>query len=99
MIELAIQVFEISVQVIFPAPRTFMKDRVDSDAQWLTDNASGFAIPPDQVRLRQSDVLFGYDLNVQLFGGNGNGTLAPYRYLMPVSAKPKTRKRKRQFPA
>jgi hypothetical protein len=71
MIELAIQVFEISVQVIFPTPRTFMKDRVDSDAQWLTDNASGFAIPPDQVRLRQSDVLFGYDLNVQLFGGNG----------------------------
>jgi len=33
MIEVAIQVFEISVQVVFPAPRTFMKERVDSDAQ------------------------------------------------------------------
>lgn len=71
MIELAIQVFGINVEVIFPAPRTFAKGRIDADAQWLTDSASGFAVPPEQVRLRQANVLFGYDLSVQLFGGNG----------------------------
>jgi hypothetical protein len=71
MIELAIQVFGISVEVLFAAPRIFAKDRMDNDAQWLTDSASGFAVPPEQVRLRQADVLFGYDLSVQLFGGNG----------------------------
>jgi hypothetical protein len=37
----------------------------------VTDSASGFAVPPEQVRLRQADALFGYDLSVQLFGGNG----------------------------
>jgi hypothetical protein len=71
MIELGIQVFGISVEVIFPAPRTFVKDQIDNDGQWLTDSANGFAVPPEQVRLRQADVLFGYDLSVQLFGGNG----------------------------
>lgn len=71
MIELTIQVFGISVEVIFSAPRTFAKDRIDNDAQWLTNSATGLAVPPEQVRLRQADVLFGYDLSVQLFGGNG----------------------------
>lgn len=72
MIELTIQLFGIVVEVIFPAPRTFSKELLDSDAQWLTDSASGFAVPPEQVRLRQADVLFGYDLSAQLFGGNGH---------------------------
>ncbi|MBV8278584.1 MAG: hypothetical protein JO170_25455 [Verrucomicrobia bacterium] len=71
MIELAIQVFGIGVEVLFPTPRTFSKELIDNDAQWLTDSANGLAVPPDQVRLRQADVLFGYDLSVQLFGGNG----------------------------
>jgi hypothetical protein len=71
MIELAIQVFGISVEVIFPVPRPFVKDQMDNDGRWLTDSASGFAVPPEQVRLRQADVLFAYDLSVQLFGGNG----------------------------
>jgi hypothetical protein len=75
MIELAIQVFGITVEVIFPAARTFSKELIDNDARWLTDSANGLAVPPAQVRLRQADVLFGYDLNVQLFGGNGQFSL------------------------
>lgn len=75
MIELAIQAFGIGVDVVFPAPRTFSKELIDNDAQWLTDSVSGLAVPPDQVRLRQADVLFTYDLSVQLFGGNGHFSL------------------------
>jgi hypothetical protein len=75
MIELAIQVFGIAIEVIFPAPRTFSKELIDSHAQWLTDSVSGLAVPPDQVRLRQADLLFAYDLSVQLFGGNGHFSL------------------------
>jgi len=75
MIELTIQVFGVAIEVIFPAPRIFSKELIDSDAQWLTDSVSGLAVPPEQVRLRQVDVLFGYDLSVQLFGGNGHFSL------------------------
>lgn len=75
MIELAIQIFSIVIEVLFPAPRTFEKDSIDRHAQWLTDPVNGFAVPPDQVRLRQGDVLFAYDLSVQLFGGNGHFSL------------------------
>ena len=72
MIELTIQLFGIVVEVLFSAPRTFSKELIDHDGQWLTDASNGFAVPPEQVRLRQADVLFGYDLSVQLFGGNGH---------------------------
>ena len=71
MIELAIQIFEIVVDVTFPAPRPFEKDRLDRDALWLTDVKAGFAVPLEQIRLRQGDVLFGYDLLATLLGGNG----------------------------
>jgi hypothetical protein len=72
MIELSIQVFGIGTEVLFPAPRIFKKDLIDIDAQWLTDGVNGFAVPPEQVRLQQTDIAFGYNLSAQLFGGNGH---------------------------
>jgi hypothetical protein len=41
-IELTIQIFEITVEVTFPMPRSFAKDRLDYDALWLTNIAEGF---------------------------------------------------------
>jgi hypothetical protein len=79
MIEVSIQVFGIVVEVIFPSPRAFDKDLIADHARWLTDSVRGLAIPPDQIRLRQADVLFGYDLGVQLFGGNGHFYLDPQK--------------------
>jgi hypothetical protein len=75
MIELAIQIFSIVIEVLFPVSRTFEKDSIDRHAQWLTDPVNGFAVPPDQMRLRQGDVVFANDLSVQLFGGNGHFSL------------------------
>jgi hypothetical protein len=71
MIELAIQIFAITVEVLFPKPRTFSKERIDNIAVWLTSPESGFALRPEQVHLRTIDVAFEYELNAQLFGGNG----------------------------
>jgi hypothetical protein len=79
MIELAIQVYAVTAEVIFPAPRIFTKELIDNDARWLTDSVNGLAVPPEQVRLRQADVLFAYDLSVQLFGGNGHFSLEAQR--------------------
>jgi hypothetical protein len=71
MIELAIQIFAITVEVLFPKPRIFSKERIDNIAVWLTSPESGFALRPEQVHLRTIDVAFEYELNAQLFGGNG----------------------------
>ena len=45
MIELAIQVFGIGVDVIFPTPQTFEKDLIANHAQWLTDSANDPRLP------------------------------------------------------
>jgi hypothetical protein len=79
MIELSLQTFGISIEVLFPAPRTFQKELIDIHAQWLTDSVNGFAVPPEQVRLQQTDIVFGYNLSVQLFGGNGHFSLDAQR--------------------
>jgi hypothetical protein len=71
MIELAIQVFVVTVEVLFPKPRIFSKEQIDSVAAWLTSPETGFALRPEQVHLRTVDVAFEYELNAQLFGGNG----------------------------
>ena len=72
MVQLSIQLFGIVTEVLFPTPRIFKKELIDVDAQWLTDGANGFAVPPDQVRLQQMDIAFGYSLSAQLFAGNGH---------------------------
>jgi hypothetical protein len=71
MIDLALQVFGISVEVTFSAPRPFFKERLDREALWLTDVPVGFAVAPEQIRLRPGDALFAYDLLAILLGGNG----------------------------
>jgi len=71
MLELEIQIFSISVEVVFPEPRVFSKEQIDGIARWLTNAEKGFALRPDQVHLRAADVAFDYQLNAQLFGGNG----------------------------
>ena len=53
--ELTIQIFEITVEVTFPMPAPFAKDRIDNDALWLTKVAEGFAVTPEQIRLLGQD--------------------------------------------
>jgi hypothetical protein len=71
MFELAIQIFAVTVEVLFPKSRIFSKEQIDSVAAWLTSPETGFALRPEQVHLRTVDVAFEYELNAQLFGGNG----------------------------
>jgi hypothetical protein len=79
MTELAIQVFSINVEVLFPKPRVFSKEQVDSIAAWLTSPDSGFALQPEQVHLRTFDVVYDYQMNAQLFGGNGLFVLTTFQ--------------------
>ncbi len=70
MIEAAVQLFSVTLEGIFSRPQPFAKDKIDQTAEWLTDSERGFALRSDQVRYRQTDVVFGYELSASFYGGN-----------------------------
>lgn len=70
MVETEVQVFAIALEVYFSRPRPFAKDKIDELAAWLTDAAEGFALRPDPVRVRHTDIVFDYELSASFFGGN-----------------------------
>lgn len=70
MFEAEVQLFAIALEVHFSRPRPFAKDKIDELAAWLTDTADGFALRPEQVRVRHTDIVFDYELSASLFGGN-----------------------------
>jgi hypothetical protein len=70
MLEAEIQVFAIALDVLFGRPRPYAKEKIDGLAMWLTDAADGFAIRPEQVRVRHTDFVFDYELSASFFGGN-----------------------------
>jgi hypothetical protein len=70
MIEAVVQVFSITLEAFFPRPKPFAKDKIDEIAEWLTDSVDGFALRPDQVRVRHTDIVFDYVLSASFYGGN-----------------------------
>lgn len=70
MIDAVVQVFSITLEAFFPRPKPFAKDKIDQIAEWLTDSADGFALRPDQVRVRHTDIIFDYVLSASFYGGN-----------------------------
>lgn len=74
MLEAEVQVFAIALEVCFSQPHPFAKDKMDALAVWLTDAAEGFALRPEQVRVRHTDIVFDYQLTASFFGGNATFT-------------------------
>lgn len=72
MLEVEVQIFAIALEVDFSRPRPFAKDKIDELAAWLTDAAEGFALRPEQVRVRHTDIVFDYELSASFFGGNAS---------------------------
>jgi len=70
MLEVEIQVFAVALEVLFGRPRPYAKEKIDDLATWLTDAAEGFALRPEQVRVRHTDLVFDYELSASFFGGN-----------------------------
>jgi len=72
MFEAVVQVFSITLEAFFPRPKPFAKDKIDQIAEWLTDSAAGFALRPEQVRVRHTDIIFDYVLSASFYGGNAS---------------------------
>ena len=54
MLEVEIQVFAVALEVLFGRPRPYEKEKIDDLATCLTDTTEGFALRPEQVRVRHT---------------------------------------------
>ena len=68
---ISLDVLGINLDIPFLAPLTKRDAELDAFAGWLCDPEHGLGLRPDQVRLKTSDELFGYELTAQFFGDNG----------------------------
>lgn len=68
---ISLDVLGIALDIPFPRPLTKRDAGLEGLASWLCDPENGFTPRPDQVRLKEWDELFGYELTVQFFGDNG----------------------------
>ncbi|SRR6266511_3384649 len=71
MLEVTPYLFGISVEVRFRKPRAFSKQRLDGLLLRLIDSENGLALRIDQIRMRQNDFAFDYELRASLLAGNG----------------------------
>jgi hypothetical protein len=71
MLEVAPYLFGISIDVRFGKPRLFSKQRLDGLLLRLIDAENGLALRSEQIRLRQVDSAFDYELKASLLSGNG----------------------------
>lgn len=67
MPKLKIHTFEIALEASFPSPVAFFDARTNEFAAKMSQI---FPISPDQFRMRQFDVLYGYELKATFFGTN-----------------------------
>jgi hypothetical protein len=71
MIEVTPFLFGFSMESRFTKPRPFSQQRLDHLLARLIDSDNGLALRSDQIRLRQTDLAFDYELKASLLGGNG----------------------------
>jgi hypothetical protein len=68
---LPIELFGFAVDIPFLTPQGFQQAKLEEFGAQLCDPAKGLGLRIDQVRLRKSDDLYGYELIAQFFGDNG----------------------------
>ena len=70
MIELTTKLIGVSINSSFVQTRPFSKERLDQIGLRALDLFKPNGLQPEQISLRTVDVLFGYELNFNLFGGS-----------------------------
>jgi hypothetical protein len=71
MVEVTPYLFGISLEVRLRKPRSFSQQRLDALLLRLIDSENGLALRSDQIRLRQHDFAFDYEVRASLLAGNG----------------------------
>lgn len=66
-----IEIYGVAVEVVFPSPLGFQQARLEDFGARLCDTAKGLSLRVDQLRLKRTDELYGYELLGNFFGDNG----------------------------
>ncbi|SRR5258708_34797102 len=82
MIELKAQVFGVAIESPLNEARPFSKDWLDKTAVGVLNSFKDYGLRPENVVLRNTDVLFGYELSFGLFGGSATFALSGVRLLL-----------------
>ncbi len=85
MLEVTPYLFGISIDVRFGKPRSLSKQRLDGLLLRLIDSENGLALRSDQIRLRQNDFAFDYELRASLLASNGALVHDAEKFFLSVS--------------
>jgi len=82
MIELTTQVIGVTIDSLFVQARPFSKERLDRFCLRALELFKDNGLKPEHIGLRTADILFGYELNFGLFGGNATFRLTSERLIL-----------------
>jgi hypothetical protein len=82
MIELTTQVIGVTIDSLFAQARPFSKERLDQFCLRALELFKDNGLKPEHIGLRTTDILFGYELNFGLFGGNATFRLTSERLIL-----------------
>ena len=72
MIRTEIQFFGVNIDIQIQPAIALFEARLNEFSARLIDAETGFGFRPDQIRLKHSDILYGYELTALFFGGNAS---------------------------
>lgn len=79
MLSVQPQIVGVTFQTQFPEPIPFSKANIETTAQRILTALKHLGVGPGQFQVVKSDDLFGYDLRLNIFQGNGTYSLNPQR--------------------
>ena len=79
-----IKSFGATLEAAFPKAVIFKPTLFEETIDGLTE-AIGFQIPPESIRVRQSDVLYGYELRASFFGADATLTRTAEKLVLSLA--------------
>ncbi|HVS52663.1 MAG TPA: hypothetical protein VHD62_09930 [Opitutaceae bacterium] len=81
---ISLDLLTIILDIPLVPPQTKRTAGLDAFGAWLCEPENGLGMRPEQVRVKSSDDLFGWELTAQFFGENGLITRTPDRVKLSV---------------
>jgi hypothetical protein len=85
MIEVTPDLFGITLDIRFANARPFSKERLDRLLSRLTDSENGLALRIEQMRLRNTDFAFDYELKAVFLGANACFVYDAEKFFLSIS--------------
>lgn len=70
MLRAEVQQFSLGFEMPFGMALALLDSKLNEFTARLSDPETGFGVRPEQIRMRQNDILYGYELTATFYGGN-----------------------------